>query len=162
MIRKKLAPDLIRGGTRFSEKIMLKQKAGAGCRSNHNSSRSRAKLSRLRDPSGPMRQHRVELLARFLEHGERCSFKHAPARQFDRHRVHEAIVDQDLEMDVGAGRQAGRADEADDLALADAAADIEPAGEGGHVAVSGLVAVRMADADIFAVAAFDADLVDGA
>jgi hypothetical protein len=31
MIRKKPAPDLIRGGIRFSEKIMLKQKARAGC-----------------------------------------------------------------------------------------------------------------------------------
>jgi hypothetical protein len=28
------------GGIRFSEKLMLKQKARAGCRSNHNSSRS--------------------------------------------------------------------------------------------------------------------------
>ena len=37
----KACPDLIRGGIRFSEKIMLKQKARAGCRSNHNSSRSR-------------------------------------------------------------------------------------------------------------------------
>ena len=33
MIPKKPAPDLIRGGGRFSEKIMLKQKARAGCRS---------------------------------------------------------------------------------------------------------------------------------
>jgi hypothetical protein len=33
MIREKPAPDLIRGGGRFSEKIMLKQKARAGCRS---------------------------------------------------------------------------------------------------------------------------------
>ena len=29
-----------KSGIRFSEKIMLKQKARAGCRSNHNSSRS--------------------------------------------------------------------------------------------------------------------------
>jgi hypothetical protein len=29
MIPKKPAPDLIRGGNRFSEQIMLKQKAGA-------------------------------------------------------------------------------------------------------------------------------------
>jgi hypothetical protein len=32
MIRKKPAPDLIRGGSRFAEKIMLKQKAEAGWR----------------------------------------------------------------------------------------------------------------------------------
>jgi hypothetical protein len=29
-----------KSGIRFSERIMLKQKARAGCRSNHNSSRS--------------------------------------------------------------------------------------------------------------------------
>jgi molybdenum-dependent DNA-binding transcriptional regulator ModE len=49
MIRKKPAPDLIRGGNRIFEKIMLKQKAGAGCRSNHNSSRSRIKHRQARD-----------------------------------------------------------------------------------------------------------------
>ena len=65
-------------------------------------------------------------------------------------------------MHVRAGRKAGRADEADDLALPHVAADIEAAGEGGHVAVGGLIAVGMADADIFAVAAFDPDLVDSA
>ena len=31
MIPKKPAPDVIRGGYRFSEKIMLKQEARAGC-----------------------------------------------------------------------------------------------------------------------------------
>jgi len=36
----KPAPDLIRGGNRFSEKIMLKQRAKAGRRSNENPSRS--------------------------------------------------------------------------------------------------------------------------
>jgi len=41
MIRKSLSSGFDpMGGIRFSEKIMLKQKAGAGCRSNHNSSRS--------------------------------------------------------------------------------------------------------------------------
>ena len=35
----KPAPDLIRGGNRFSEKIMLKQRAKAGRRSNENPSR---------------------------------------------------------------------------------------------------------------------------
>jgi hypothetical protein len=41
MIRKSLPSGFDpTGGIRFSEKIMLKQKARAGCRSNHNSSRS--------------------------------------------------------------------------------------------------------------------------
>jgi len=39
MIPKKPAPDLIRGGYRFSEKIMLKQQAKAKWRSNPTSSR---------------------------------------------------------------------------------------------------------------------------
>src|SRR6185503_2136068 len=122
----------------------------------------RLRLSRLRDPSGRMYQYRVELLARFLEHRERGPVEHAPARQFDRHRVYEAIVDEDLEMHVRTGRQAGRTDEADDLALAHAAADIEPPRECRHVAVGGLIAVGVADAHIFAVAALDADFVDAA
>ena len=65
-------------------------------------------------------------------------------------------------MHVRAGRKAGRADEADDLTLSNPAADIEAARESGHVAVGGLVAVGVADADIFAVAALQSDLVDGA
>ena len=65
-------------------------------------------------------------------------------------------------MHVGAGRKAGRADEADDLTLPNPAADIEAARESRHVAVGGLVAVGVTDADIFAVAALQSDLVDGA
>src|SRR4029077_2988705 len=78
----------------------------------------------------------------------------------DRHRIDEAVVDDDFEMHMRAGGEPRRADKADDLALADAAADVEPAREGGHVAVSGLVTVSVADAHIFAVAAFFADLLD--
>ena len=40
MIRKKPAPHLMRGGYRFSEKIMLKQKDRAGGRLEEKSSRS--------------------------------------------------------------------------------------------------------------------------
>ena len=63
-------------------------------------------------------------------------------------------------MHMRAGRKAGRADKADDLALAHLAADIEAARESGHVAVGGLIAVGMAQAHIFAVAALEPDLVD--
>src|SRR5580692_6857553 len=63
-------------------------------------------------------------------------------------------------MHMRAGRQAGRADEADDLALPHFRADVEALGESRHVAVSGFVAVGVADADIFAVAALEPDLLD--
>jgi len=49
MIPKKPAPDLIRGGYRFSEKIMLKQEAGAGWRFKEKSSRSSPATIRLND-----------------------------------------------------------------------------------------------------------------
>src|SRR5690606_41705528 len=45
------------------------------------------------------------------------SLQRAAARQLHAHRVDEAAVDQDLVMHVRARRHAGRADEADDLAL---------------------------------------------
>src|SRR5580704_6249795 len=65
-------------------------------------------------------------------------------------------------MDVRSGRYAGRTDEADDLALAHAAADFEAASERRHVAVSGLVAVGVADTNVLAVAAARSDLLDRA
>src|SRR5262249_19793954 len=76
----------------------------------------------------------------------------------DRHRIDEAIVDDDLEMHVRAGGEARGADEADDLALANVAADVEAAGVCGQMAVSRLVTVGVADAHIFALAALLADL----
>ena len=63
-------------------------------------------------------------------------------------------------MHMGAGGQPRGADEADDLALADAAADIEPARKRGHVAVGGFVTVGVAHAHIFAVATLLPDLLD--
>src|SRR5579863_4286395 len=106
------------------------------------------------------RQHGVELRAVLLETGERIAVKHAAARQLDPHRIDEAAIDDDFEMDVRAGRQSGRADEADDLALAHAAADLEPARERGHVAIGGLITVVVAKANVFAVAALEPDLLD--
>src|ERR1700722_15668671 len=98
-----------------------------------------AGLPDLCDPSGPVRQHRIELLAGLLEEGERLSLEDAAARQLDRHRVHETIVDQDFEVHMRAGRQAGRADEADHLALAPAAVDIKAAGERRHRVAEGSI-----------------------
>src|SRR5215472_1113255 len=99
------------------------------------------RLSRLGDAGGSARHHGVELLAVLLELGERAAVEHAAARQLDLHRIDETVVDQDLEVHVRAGREAGRADEADDLTLAHLRTNVEAAREGGHVAVGGLVAV---------------------
>src|SRR5215469_12900967 len=107
-----------------------------------------------------VREHGVELIALVIEYCQRGAGKHAAARQFDRHRIDEAIVDDYFEMHMRAGGEAGGADKADDLALAHVAADIEAAGIGGHMAVRRLVAVVVADAHIFTVAALLADLFD--
>src|SRR5580704_2802835 len=106
-----------------------------------------------------VRQHGIELVAVLVEGGERIAVEHAAARQLDAHRIDEAVVDDDLEMHVRAGRQPRRTDEADDLALAHAAADVEAARERGHVAVSRLVTVGVANAYIFSVAALEPDLL---
>src|ERR1700716_4376924 len=59
----------------------------------------------------------VEPIALFLERGHQRPVERAAARQLDAHRIDEAGVDQDFVMDVRSGGHAGRADEADDLAL---------------------------------------------
>ena len=97
-----------------------------------------------------------------LEARQHRAVEHAAARQLHAQRIDEAAVDQDLVVHVRAGREAGRADIADHLALAHARAGLRRARERGHVAVGGLVAVGMADADVLAVARLPADLLDGA
>src|SRR5581483_9752752 len=57
-------------------------------------------------------------------------------------------------------RLAGRADEADHLALPHLLAGLHALGERRHVAVGGLIAVVVLDADVFAVAAFELGLFD--
>src|SRR5205814_8593834 len=102
----------------------------------------------------------VEAIAFFLEARHHGALERATARQLDTHRVDETAVDQNFIVDVGAGRHARRSDEADHLSLAYALARFHALGEGGHMAVGGLVAVVVFQADIFAVAAFPADLFD--
>src|ERR1043166_5854173 len=106
--------------------------------------------------------HAVDTFALLLEAGEDSAFQRAAARQLDAHGIDKAAVDQDFVVHVGAGRHARRSDEADDLALAHALAGLHAFGVSGHVAVGGLVAVVVLDADILAVAAFPADLLDHA
>ena len=105
---------------------------------------------------------RVEPVAFLLEARQHRAFQRAAARQFHAHRIDEAAVDQNFVVDVRAGRLAGRADEADHLALPHLLAGLHALGEGRHVAVGGLVAVVVLDADVFAVAAFGAGLLDHA
>ncbi len=58
-------------------------------------------LARLRyAPRGCARQHGVELIALVVESGECRAGEHTAARQFDRHRIDEAIIDYDFEMHV--------------------------------------------------------------
>src|SRR5262249_49868574 len=71
-------------------------------------------------------------------------------------------VDQYLEMHVRTRREAGRADVPDDLALADFDALAHARCKARHVAVGGLVAVGMANADIVAVFALASGLLDDA
>src|SRR5580658_10910550 len=133
-----------------------------GLRRDRRRRRRRTQLAYLSDAAGHMRHQRVELLAVLFKLSERTPLEHASARQFDGHRVDEAVVDQDLEVDVGPGGKPGRADEANDLSLSHAAADLEPARKSGHMAVGGLITVGVIDAHVFSVTALDANLVDRA
>src|SRR4029450_6906492 len=105
---------------------------------------------------------RLDAVPLLLELGERAAGELEPARYGDGHRVDEVVVDQDLEVTVRAGRPAGRADIADDLALFHGDAGRDAFGVTRHVAVSRRVAVGVADADVIAVAAFAAHELDGA
>src|SRR5437879_9070020 len=60
------------------------------------------------------------------------------------------------------GRVPGRADIADYLALTDLYAGLDAACEGRHMAVGGLVAVIVLEADVLAVAGFPTGLLDRA
>src|SRR5262249_20039916 len=120
---------------------------------NHHSEENAISLPRGDAAGRGAREHGVELIALVIEHRQRRAGEHAAARQFDRHRIDEAIVDDDFEMYMRAGGQAGRADKADDLALAHVAADVESAGIGGEVAVGGLVTVGVAGAAIISAVA---------
>ena len=84
------------------------------------------------------------LRARVSKAASSSSCEHAAARQADAERIDRLVVDADLEVEMRAGRQAGRADIADHLALADARARHQPLGEGRLVAVDGLVAIGVA------------------
>src|SRR5439155_25738896 len=86
--------------------------------------------ARRRHPRGRARlaaHHTFDAVALFLEAGEDRALEHAAARQADAHRVDEAAVDDDLVVHVRAGREAGRADEADHLALAHLLARLDAA-----------------------------------
>src|SRR5712672_2837718 len=104
--------------------------------------------------------HGIETIALLLEARDQRPFERAAARQLDAHWIDEASVDQNFIVNVGAGRLSGRTDKADHLALPDPLAGFHALGKGRHMAVGGLVAVVMLEADVFAVAAFPADFLD--
>src|SRR5260370_31623465 len=106
--------------------------------------------------------HCIETIAFLLEVRHQRPVERAPARQFDAHRIDEAAVDQDLVVDVGAGRLSGGADEADHLALPHPLAGLHALGEVRNVAVGSLLTILVLDADVFAVAAFPLGFLDDA
>ena len=60
-------------------------------------------LPRCQAAGGHAREDGVELLAVVIERGEQCAGQNAAARQFDSHRIDEAVVDDDFEMHMRAG-----------------------------------------------------------
>src|ERR1051326_8413448 len=80
--------------------------------------------ARLRDARPCAVDHEgVELPAVLLELGEGAAGEPATARELEAHGTARGVVDDNFKMQVWPGQSPGRADEADDLALADAAAD---------------------------------------
>src|ERR1700683_531821 len=124
--------------------------------------RRRTQLAYLSDAAGHMRHQRVELLAILFKLSERSALEHASPRQFDGHRIDEAVVDQDFKVDVRGGGKSGRADEADDLSLPHVTADLESARESGHMPVGGLITIGVIDPHVFSITALEANLVDRA
>src|SRR5262249_385679 len=92
-------------------------------------------------------QHGVDPTAFLIESGEQRAVEYPAARQLDLHRIDEAPVDENLVMQVCPGRQSRRADIADHLPLADLLTGLQVTGESRHVAIGGLVAVGVPDAD---------------
>src|ERR1700738_4386345 len=107
-------------------------------------------------------QHGVQPPALLIEAREQGSIEHAATRQLDLHRVDEAAVHQDFVVQMGAGREPGRAHIPDHLTLSNAFAGLHPAGGGRRVAGWGLPSVRVPDADGLPVFAPQAHLVDRA
>src|SRR5258705_11096717 len=98
-------------------------------------------------------------MAFLLEGGELPAFEHTATRQLHLHRVDVAAVDHDLVVQVRPGREAGRANIADDLTLPYLGTLGHVAGECGHVAIAGGIAVGGPDPDELAVASFPADVL---
>src|SRR5512147_3281817 len=137
-----------------------------GWRSTANSRRRRDALAYRRSTRGNACRlaghNAVKPLAFLFEARKHRAFEDAAARKLDPHRIDEAAVDQDLVVQVRAGREAGRADKADHLPLPHARALVDAAGVSRHVAVGGFVAIGVADTDVFAVAGFPADFLNSA
>ena len=166
--------DTVRLSVRDGD-LVLERRAGEGRGLSHL--RLRSPVS---DPLGSdaPRCARCQLLARrhdgrevaqvvdagalLLELGELPSLELALARHLDLKRIDEAAVDQHLVVQVRARGEAGGSDVADDLALAHLDAGRDALREAQHVSVGGVIAVGVADADVVAVLALAARLLDDA
>ena len=97
-----------------------------------------------------------------LEGFEFVAFQHPPNRQADPHRVDLAVVDHQLVVKMGSGRQACAADIADHLTLAHLHARLDAFADPALVVVGCFVAVGVTDDRLFAVAAGPAGFFDDA
>src|SRR5207249_6325140 len=75
-------------------------------------------------------------------------------------RVGGPAIDEEFVVEMRPGRETGRADVADRLALLDPLAQVQPAGERGEMPVARADPVRMPELDHIAVAAFRAAHAD--
>ena len=108
------------------------------------------------------RHERVDLGLARLERGELLAFEIAPRRQLDAERIDLPVAHHDLVVQMRSGRNAGRADERDHLALPHAHADAKPARITRQMPVRRLVRRGVADAHVAPVSAVPADELDDA
>src|SRR3954451_9550964 len=103
--------------------------------------RDGASIAGLRHPGCRRRRlhHGDDLLHVLTEGGEILAGQLATAGCLDFQRIERLAVEADLEMGMRASRAAGRADEADDLALAHRDPRLDGGRDAAHMGVDGLV-----------------------
>ena len=105
-------------------------------------------------------QVRLVGAARFLEGSHLLGVEGLCRRQVDGHRVDLLSVDAEFVVQVGAGGDPGLSNVADGVALADACAFLDPAGEAVEVPVGGRIGALVFEHDQVAVTALTAGEID--
>ena len=104
----------------------------------------------------------VDASAFFLKIAKLLARELALARNLDRKRIDELIVDQHFEVQVRACRQARCADVADQLRLSHLGSNRDAGAEALHVAIGRVVAVGVPDANVIAVVPLSSGFLDDA